>query len=149
MRALGLGSFDLALPTGRRDSRQLAFDAADRRAVFAKAVLRLATDDDLASVRGEGGESQTRATIDADDGHRGVASSPANDATKRGTSSFSVPFAGCRDRPPQSGLVERHHLRADAARLHVLDGGARLVQPLRLGVAIVEQFGGNILPGGS
>jgi transposase len=50
MSAVEFGSFNLALPTGRRDSQQIASDAADRRAVFAEAVLRLASDDDLASL---------------------------------------------------------------------------------------------------
>ena len=38
----------------------------------------------------------------------------------------------------------RHHVRAHAARLHVLDGGHRLVQPLRVVVATVEQLGRDV-----
>ena len=51
--------------------------------------------------------------------------------------------------PRQRGLEFGHHLCADAARLHVPDGGDRLVQPVRALVAAVEHAGGAVLPGGA
>ena len=55
-----------------------------------------------------------------------------------GASDLPVFAAECGDRAAQPGVVQRHHLRADAAGLDVLDGGHGLVQPLRAVVAVVE-----------
>ena len=46
------------------------------------------------------------------------------------------------------GLEFGHHLCADEARVHVPDGGDRLVQPVRAVVAAVEHAGRRVLPGG-
>ena len=71
--------------------------------------------------------------------------------TSRGTTehrNLPVFAAECGDRAAQPGVVQRHHLRADAARLDVPDGGHGLVQPLRAVVAVVEHAGRTVLPGG-
>ena len=60
---------------------------------------------------------------------------------------FPYLLRGVADRAAQPGVVHRHHLRAAAVRVHVPDGGDRLVQPLRAVVAAVEQPGGRLLRG--
>ena len=56
--------------------------------------------------------------------------------------------AGCADCSSQPGVEHRYHVRADAARLFVPDGGAGLVQPLRAGLGAVEHAGRHVLPVG-
>jgi len=53
----------------------------------------------------------------------------------------------CRSCGPTS-VGQRHHLRAHAAGLDVLDGGHGLVQSLRVVVAVVEYLDWTVLPGG-
>lgn len=48
----------------------------------------------------------------------------------------------------QPGLVCRHHVCADAARISVPGRGAGLVQSLRAGVGAVQHAGGAVLRGG-
>ena len=65
-----------------------------------------------------------------------------------GTSDLPLFAAEYGDYSAQPGVGQRHHLRADAARLDVLDGGDGLAQPLRIVVAIVEHDRRAVLRGG-
>jgi hypothetical protein len=75
------------------------------------------------------------AKADAFDGHRSNLSQTEAVATKRRSSDLSQFTAEYRYYSAQPGVGERHHLRADAARLDVLDGRDGLAQPLRVVVA--------------
>ena len=88
------------------------------------------------------------AASDAADGLGSDLSQAASVARRRRAPDLPVFAAKCGDRAAQPGVVERHHLRADAARLDVPDGGHGLVQPLRAVVAIVEHARRAVLPGG-
>ena len=96
-----------------------------------------------------GRQSQTRAAADAGDGLGGDLSEAADDAAGRRTQDLPVFTAECGDHAARPGVVQRHHVRAAAARLFVPGGGDGLVQPLRAGVAVVEHAGRKFLRGGS
>ena len=65
------------------------------------------------------------------------------------TQDLPVFTAECGGHAAQPGVVERHHVRAAAARVFVPGGGVGLVQPLRALVAVVEHAHGQLLPGGT
>ena len=73
---------------------------------------------------------------------------PKLSAAERRTSNLSLFAAEYGHYSAQPGVGQRHHLRADAARLDVLDGGDGLAQPLRVVVAVVEHDRRNVLRGG-
>ena len=87
-------------------------------------------------------------TADAADGPGGDLPQAASVAEHDGAPDLPVFAAEREDRAAQPGVVQRHHLRAHAAGLDVLDGGHGLVQSLRVVVAVVEHLGRTVLPGG-
>ena len=98
--------------------------------------------------RGVGHRSQAGAAADAADGPGGDLPQAAAVAEHDGAPDLPVFAAERGDRAARPGVVQRHHLRADAAGLDVPDGGHGLVQPLRAVVAVVEHAGRAVLPGG-
>src|SRR4051794_28284459 len=61
---------------------------------------------------------------------------------------FPLSAAGSGDREAQPGLVRRHHLPADAARLPLPGGSDGLGDAEGVGLVGVEHHGGGVLPGG-
>jgi len=49
------------------------------------------------------------------------------------------------DHRSRSGVVRGHHLPADAARVHVSDGGDGLVESVRAGLGVEHHAGGGVL----
>jgi len=142
MRVAGLEPSELVLQRRGRVGRELGVDAADRRAIPEDALLRQTQDG-----RGVGHRRPAGGPTDAADGIGVDLPQAASVAERDGTSNLPLFAAEYEDRAAQPGVVERHHLRADAAGLDVLDGGDGLVQPMRVVVAIVEHFGWVVLPG--
>ena len=118
-------------------------DASDRRAILEDALLREPEDG-----RGARHQPLAGAASDAIDGTGGDLSQATPLAERHRASNLPVFAAKCGHCAAQPGVVERHHLRAHAARLDVPDGGHGLVQPLRALVAIVQHAGWSVLPGG-
>ena len=69
-------------------------------------------------------------------------------AAASGASDLPVFAAKRGDYASRSGVEHGHHVRSDAARLRVLDGGDRLVQPLCVELETVEPARRQLLPGG-
>jgi len=148
MRLGGTGAFDVLLRAGGAEQRELGVDAGDRRAVLEAAVLRLAADDGLAFRAGMGGQREAGGTADAGDGFAGDVTGTAHQSSPSRASSLPVFTEGHEDRAAQPGLVLRHHLRADAARVFVSGGGDGLVQSLRAFLGAVQHTGGAFLCAG-
>lgn len=142
MRVAGAGSQQLLLPAGARVGREPGVDAADRRAVFEDALFRQSSDD-----RRVVDQSQTRAAADGVDGHRGdlPEATAAHVAAGRRAQDLPVFTAECGNHAARSSLVERHHVHSGAAGLLLSDGGDRLAQPVRAGLAVVEHVGRELL----
>ena len=145
MRVGGIGAFDVLLRAGGQERRELEVDAGDRRAVPQAAVLRLAADDGLARGVGVGSQREAGGTVDAGDGIAGDFTGTAHLAAPSRASDLPVLAAGYGSPAAQSGLVLRHHVRADAAWVFVSGGGDGLVQSLRAGLGVVEHLGGAVL----
>ena len=143
MRAAGLEPIELVLRGGGRVAGEPGVDAPDRRAVPEETLLRQPEDGG-----GDGHRSQAGAAADAADGPGGDLPQAASVAKHEGTPDLPVFAAECEDRAARPGVVQRHHLRAHAAGLDVLDGGHGLVQSLRAVVAVVEHLGWIVLLGG-
>ena len=122
--------------TGRRASRRrTCADAADRRAVPEDAVFRQPQDGvELGISRGRVQRLMRLMGLEA------IYPKPRL-SQNAPASNLPVFAAESGDHATQPGVVQRHHVRAHAARLLVPDGGDGLVQPLRAGVAIVEHVG--------
>ena len=110
VRAAGAESVELVLPAGGRVGGEPAVDAADRRAVPEDAVLRQPEDG-----QGVGHQPQAGAAPDAADGVGSDLPQAAAVAERRRAPNLPVFAAECGDRASEPGVVERHHLRADAA----------------------------------
>ena len=144
MRAFGTESLDVVRPARCTQRRRVGAHAAARRTVFGNAVLRQSADGG-----GLGCESQMHPKADAFDGHRGNLSEAKVVAAERGASDLPLFAAEYRHYSAQPGMGQRHHLRADAARLDVPHGGDGLAQPLRVVVAVVEHDRRIVLRGGA
>ena len=136
VRAVGAGAEHVLLSGNRRIGREPGADAADRRAVFADAVLRQPE-----AGRRAGGEPQARAAADAADGHRGDLPQAANDASGGGAQDLPVFAAECGGDAARPGVVQRHHVYPLKTRVFVPRGRDGLVQPLCAQLAAVEHAG--------
>src|SRR3990167_3453680 len=145
MRVGGIGAFDVLLRAGGQERRELEVDAGDRRAVPQAAVLRLAAGDGLALGGWGGSQREAGGTGDAGGGVAGGFTRAAHPAAPSRASDLPVLAAGYGSPAAQSGLVLRHHVRADAAWVFVSGGGDGLVQSLRAGLGVVEHLGGTVL----
>src|SRR6516165_10703559 len=149
MRTPGDQPIELLSRTGCRVGGEPALDAADRPAVPQDPVLRQPTDGSvIGAIRGDG-QSQAGTAAHGPNGPGSDLSQAADHhhGDRRAGLSLLAPRSGID--PRRRGLEFGHYLRADAAWLHVSDGGDRLVQPVRALVAIVEYAGGAVLPRGT
>ena len=83
------------------------------------------------------------------DGPGGAASQAADHDRGDGREGLPLPASRPGADPGRRGLEFGHHVCADEARVHVPDGGDRLVQPVRAVVAAVEHAGRGVLFGGA
>src|ERR1700678_4269417 len=114
-------------PACRRDAAEPDTDAADRRAVPGNPLVWLTPNGTPSSTRGLPGGQQAGASADGQDGAGADLPAAAHNGPASRTSDPSVFAAGDGDRPAESGLVCRHHLHSDAARLLVFGCGNGLV----------------------
>src|SRR5262245_47579832 len=148
MRTPGPQSIELLPLAGRRVGGELALDAADRPAVPRDPILREPADDGMSGAFGGAGQSQAGPAVDGADGPGGAAPQAADHNRDAGRAGLSLLAPRSGADPRRRGVEFGHHVCTDEARLHVSDGGDRLVQPVRAVVAVVELAGGSVLPGG-
>ena len=122
-------------------------DASHRRAIPEDAVVRESADDGVAGSARLCGESQAGATTDATDGFGGDLSQASNDGCCNGASEIPLFIAGSCGHAAQRSVGGGHHVHSHVDGIHVPGSGDRLVQPVRVVVAIVEQPGGKFLCG--
>src|SRR5258708_38744399 len=118
------------------------------RGIHASSFLRGAQDDLLAAAVGLWGGTQAGAANAAPDGFDGLLAQAAFEFEPARAPAVSLLVRGCKNREGQSGLEHRHHLYSAARGLCVFGRDSGLVQPLRAGVGVVDQFGVGFLPGG-
>src|ERR1700722_6971160 len=131
MRVARTQPIELLLRTSPGDDREPATDEADRRAISQDTLLWEPPDGGLAGPRGRGGQPQASQATDGFDGLGGDPSGASNHGAEPGSQGLSLSAERSEDRASGSGLVVGYHLHSDASRVHVLDGGDRLVQPVR------------------
>src|SRR5215213_3953257 len=136
-------------PPRRRDGAEPGADAADRRAVPGDALVRLAADGAASAAGRLRGRPQADATADGEDGPGADPPAPTHDGAAPRASGLSLPAAGPRRRAAEPGLVRRHHLPADAARLPLPGRGDGLGDAQGAVLAGVEHPGGGVLPRGA
>ncbi len=140
VRAAGLASVNLLLPTSRRVGRELGTNATDRRAVFEIPILRLPKHFTRTEV-----QSKTYPTAHASDEYRSDLSQKANHSASCRTQDIPVFTTKCGDNADRPGVEHRHHLHSDAAWILVLGCSNRLVQPVRVIVAAFEHAARRVL----
>src|SRR5450432_2307134 len=142
VRTAGSAALHLLLSAAAGDRGEPAPDAPVRRVVPEIPVLREPQD----GLR-VGHQSQTRATADADSGHRSPLSQ--TELEPPGTGSQDLPVSAARrgNPPAQPRLEHRYYLHSDAWRLSVSGRGDGLVQPLRAQLGTVQHHGDRLLPG--
>ena len=149
MRTSGSQPLDLLSPAGRRVGGEPALmrliDQQFLKTPFYGSRRMTAC---LGAIRGDG-QSQAGPATHGEDGLGGAVSQAADDHGGAGREGLSLLAARPEVDPRRRGLEFGHHLRADEARVHVPDGGDRLVQPVRVVVAAVEHTGGRVLSGGA
>ena len=147
MRPDWVAAFELLLcAQPERERREPGGDAADRQAVSAVSVLRIATDDvDAAKSAGSAGQREAGGAVDASDGTAGDRARTPYQPASSCASGVSVLAARVAGHALQHGLVYRHHLCADGEGLHVSGGHYGLVQPVCPGVGVVEYTGDELL----
>ena len=150
MRVAGLGTFQLLLPAAAGERRESAADAAVGRVVSGASLLRQPADGHCSfQGMGPGSEPQTGAAMHAADGTGSFVSPTQPEPAGAGTRDFPVFTAWLGDPAMQSSLEQRHHLRSDARRILVSNGGVGLVQSLRAELGVVQYFGRLVLPVGA
>ena len=94
------------------------------------------------------GINRKRRSVDASDGLAGDLSETSDHAAGGRTQDLPLFTAESGDHSARPGVGQRHHLHSAASRLFVSGSGDGLVQPLCVGVALVEHAGGKFLLGG-
>src|SRR5580704_3704347 len=119
MRVARPGAFNVLLPKNGNVGGGLEADAAHGRTAPSAAVLRVKeTGMELTAKRLCGG-AQTRTAPHAADGDRGDLPTAADERTASGPSHLPLFAAGLRGFRGGPGVERGHHLRANAARIHV------------------------------
>ena len=138
MRPGRAAAFERVLRAEARDSGEPALDAADRRAVFADAVLRKSADDPVVSASRICHQPQACASLDEADGVGIAGPQAADDGAWQGTHGLPLPAEKPGNYQAESGVGRGHHLRAAGAGVSVLNGDIGLAQPVRGELAAVE-----------
>src|ERR1700686_3776757 len=142
VRTAGRAAFDLLLSAAAGKRGEPASDAPARPVVHEAPVFRQPENG-----RRTRDQSQTRATADADSGHRSALSQTQLEPSGTGSRNLSVPAARCRHRKTKSRLEHRYYVHSDAWRLSLPGRGDGLVQPLRAQLGTVQHDGNRLLPG--
>src|SRR5277367_902141 len=142
VRTAGSAALDLLLSAPAGEHGEPAPDAPARPVVPEAPVFRQPENG-----RRTGDQPQTRATANADSGHRGPLSQTQLEPSGTGSRNLSVPAARCRHRKTKSRLEHRYYLYSDAWRLSLSGRGNGLVQSLRAQLGTVQHDGNRLLPG--
>ena len=134
------------LRTSGRNGREFAVHAAHRRGIHAASLLWDAAHDRMAQTGRVPRQSETSEPFDAAHGAGGDLPRPSIEPGRR-IEEIPVFIGEFEDRPPQSGVVHGHNLHSTKNGIRVFDSGDGLVQPLRVVLETVDEFGGGILPG--
>src|SRR5271169_4666850 len=142
VRTAGRAAFDLLLSAAAGKRGEPAPDAPARSVVHEAPVFRQPENG-----RRTGDQSQTRATADADSGHRSALRETQLEPSGTGSRNLSVPAARRRHRKTKSRLEYRYYVYSDAWRLSLSGRGDGLVQPLRAQLGTLQHDGNGLLPG--
>src|ERR1700689_3829313 len=142
VRTARCAAFDLLLPAAAGKRGEPAPDAPARSVVHEAPVFRQPENG-----RRTGDQSQTRATADADSGHRSALSQTQLEPSGTGSRNLSIPAARGRHRKTKSRLEHRYYLYSDAWRLSLSGRGDGLVQSLCAQLGTVQHDGNRLLPG--
>src|SRR5450432_3012886 len=142
VRTAGSAAFDLLLSAAAGKRGEPAPDAPARPVVHEAPVFRQPENG-----RRTGDQSQTRATADADSGHRSPLYQTELEPPGTGSRNLSVPAARRRHRKTKSRLEHRYYVYSDAWRLSLPGRRDGLVQPLRAQLGAVQYDGNRLLPG--
>ena len=138
----------LTLPTGLPPdaaTRQSARHASHRRAVPRDALVRLAADGAVSATQRLVCRAPSPPPADDQDGFGADLSAAEDQRTASAAQDLSVSAASPDDRPAEPGLVRRHHLHPDAARLPLSGRHHGLGDEEGSGVAVVEHDGRRLL----
>lgn len=130
MLAPWAGAFECLLPTVQRKRDQSETHAADRRAVHQNTFLWRTTHHGLAPTKWAPCQCKTSKASDEENGHRGHLSEAKSVQTNGWAQDLPILAAQRSHNASRSGLEHRYHIHPTAARLHLLGGGNRLVQPI-------------------
>src|SRR5450432_2831207 len=142
VRTAGSAALDLLLSAAAGKRGDPAPDAPARPVVHEAPIFRQPENG-----RRTGDQSQTRATADADSGHRSPLSQTELEPSGTGSRNLSVPAARRRHRKTKSRLEHRYYVHSDAWRLSLPGRSDGLVQPLRAQLGAVQYDGNRLLPG--
>ncbi len=146
VRACRSAARQFLLRTPGRNGREFAVHAAHRRGIHAASLLRDAAHDRMAQTGRVSRQSETGEPFDVAHGSGGDLSRPPLEPGRR-IEEIPVFIGEFEDRPPQSGVVYGYNLHSTENGIRVFDSGNGLVQPLRVVLESVDEFGGGILPG--
>src|ERR1035437_7777448 len=147
MRPAGPGCGQLLLPTGPGVGGEPLLPAIVGRGIYPPSLLWRAQNDGLAAHAAPCGGSQAGAAPAAGHGFDGRLSQAPFELQPIGPQAISLFAEELGHRATQSSLEHRHHLHSAAGRVCLSGGGHRLVQPLRAGLGVVDQFGSRLLRG--
>src|SRR6266581_4919700 len=145
MCLIGNGGGQLLLPGGARVGGEPSLPALARRGVYAASFLWRAQNDGLVAIAALCGGTKAGAAIAASHGFDGCLSQATFESQSLAPQALSLLVEGVGHRAAQSSLEHRHHLYPSAGRVCLSGGGHRLVQPLRLGLGVVDQSGSRLL----
>ena len=132
-----------------REPGEPGLDAADGRIVVAVPVLRQPADGAPPAARGRGCGAASGSAAEGPDGTGSAVPQATHERSAAGSPHLPVSASGPDDRPPEPGLVCRHHLHSGVGRLPVPGRDHGLGQPSRAGLAAVEHDGHRLLHRGA
>src|SRR5262249_28051619 len=137
----------LLLRGGSGDAGESAADAVARPGVHRPPLPGQPSPDAVADRARGGSQPQAGPTTPAAHGSGGGLPQTPAEYRPAGAPDLPVLAAEREHRAARSGLEYGHHVCAAGLGLHVPGSHPRLVQPLRPGVAAVENAGRSLLPG--
>src|SRR5438477_3971274 len=144
VRTAGSAALDLLLPAAAGERGEPAPNAPTRPVIHEAPIFRQPENG-----RRTGDQSQTRATADADSGHRSPLPQTELEPPGAGSPDLPVPAARRGNPPAQPRLEHRYYLHSDARRFPLPSRGDGLVQPLRAQLGTFQYDGNRLLPGGA
>ena len=145
VRPDGSAPFQPVLSTQGSLRREPGLDASHGQAVPGYTLLRVEAHEGLAGAGGQVRESEAGAAADAHHGAAGHLPESPHQPTCAGAPGLSLPVGQDQSYPSEPGVGRRHHLLAHGPGIPLPGGHHGLAQPVRGGLAIVQQLGGRLL----